>query len=67
MEFLGIALNQSLNYKTKGVEADISVSDSKVKVLVVPTNEEQIIIEDTIRVAGYEEVLSSPTRRSENI
>jgi len=67
LEFLGITLNQSLNYKTKGVEADISASDSKVKVLVVPTNEEQIIIEDTIRVAGLEAVFSSPTRSRENI
>lgn len=54
LEFLGISLDAEANYRSKGVEAVITKPDSNVKVLVVPTNEEQIIIEDTIKVAGLE-------------
>ena len=54
LEFLGISLDAEANYRSKGVEAVITKPDSSVKVLVVPTNEEQIIIEDTIKVAGLE-------------
>ena len=36
------------NAKTRGVEADLSAPDSKVKILVIPTNEELAIARDTL-------------------
>ncbi len=47
LEFLGIELDQELNDKTRGEEVVISLPDSKVKVMVVPTNEELVIAQDT--------------------
>ena len=36
--------------RTKGQEAIISHEKSKIKVLVIPTNEELVIAEDTMRI-----------------
>ncbi len=47
LEFLGLELDQELNDNTRGEEKVISASGSKVKVLVVPTNEELVIAQDT--------------------
>jgi acetate kinase len=47
MEFLGIALDQEKNEGLRGIEADISQHDSRVKIMVVPTNEELVIARDT--------------------
>lgn len=44
--YLGIALDEEKNGK-RGEELEISTSDSKVKVLVVPTNEELAIARET--------------------
>lgn len=44
--YLGIALDQEKNNK-RGEELEISTPDSKVKVLVVPTNEELAIARET--------------------
>lgn len=44
--YLGIALDQEKN-KVRGEDAEISTPDSKVKVLVVPTNEELAIARET--------------------
>ena len=50
MEFLGVKLDKEKNEaKVKG-ERDISASDSKVKVLVIPTNEELVIALDTMNI-----------------
>jgi acetate kinase len=48
LEFLGIAIDPELNSATRGTEADISAEGSTVRVLVVPTNEEAIIVQDTL-------------------
>jgi acetate kinase len=48
LEFLGIAIDPELNRATRGVEADVSTEGSTVRVLVVPTNEEAIIVQDTL-------------------
>lgn len=48
MEFLGIKLDEALNDKIRGEEAIISASDSKVKIVVVPTDEEFMIASDTM-------------------
>lgn len=50
MEFLGVKLDKEKNEaKVKG-ERDISASDSQVKVLVIPTNEELVIALDTMTI-----------------
>jgi len=43
LEFLGLHLDTGMNRKTVGVENCISTSDSRVTILVVPTNEEFIV------------------------
>lgn len=48
LEFLGIAIDHERNKMTLGVEGDISAEGAKVRVLVVPTNEEAILVEDTL-------------------
>lgn len=56
LEFLGIKLDEKLNNETVGgKEGLISASDSKVKVYVIPTNEELILARDTCRI-----VLNAP-------
>ncbi len=49
MEYLGIRLDSEANEKTwRGKEGPITTADSKVKAYVVSTNEELIIVEDTV-------------------
>ena len=50
LEFLGAKIDPEKN-NTRGVEAEISTSDSKVKVFVIPTNEELMIAKDTAALA----------------
>ncbi len=45
LECFGIKLDKELN-KIRGEEAEISAKDSKVKILIVPTNEEIVIATD---------------------
>ncbi|HSP46862.1 MAG TPA: acetate kinase [Clostridiaceae bacterium] len=47
LEFFGINFDASKN-KVRGKEAILSTDDSRVKVLVVPTNEELMIARDTL-------------------
>jgi len=47
LEFLGIEIDQTINKEVRGVERIISKEGSKVKVMVVPTNEEWMIAIDT--------------------
>ncbi len=47
LEFLGIEIDQNLNEGLKGEERLISKAGAKVKVIVVPTNEELMIAIDT--------------------
>ena len=51
LEFLGVSIDQEKN-KVRGKEADIGAADSKVKVLVIPTNEELVIARDTKRLVA---------------
>lgn len=50
LEFLGVKLDSEAN-KVRGKEAVISTPDSKVKVLVIPTNEELVIARDTAELS----------------
>jgi acetate kinase len=47
MEYLGVVLDEKRNLELKG-EGEISASGSKVKVFVIPTDEEQIEAKLTI-------------------
>jgi acetate kinase len=47
LEFLGVELDKELNNNVMGKEGVISTDNSKVKILVVPTNEELVIAVDT--------------------
>ncbi|MBQ3805758.1 MAG: acetate kinase [Prevotella sp.] len=47
MEWMGIKLDTEKNAQIHGVEAIISAPDSKVKVVVIPTDEEKMIANDT--------------------
>lgn len=50
MEFFGIRLDEEKNRKNCGEEEIISAVDSKVKVVVVPTDEELLIASDTLKL-----------------
>jgi acetate kinase len=50
LEFMGIELDHDRNAAATGDEAEISTDASRVRVLVVPTNEEKTIARDVIRV-----------------
>ena len=49
MEFLGVKFDEERN-KVRGEEAIISADDSRVKVVVIPTNEELMIATDTMNL-----------------
>ena len=53
LEFFGVKIDDEKN-KIRGEEVEISAEDSKVKVYVVPTNEELMI------ARGLRDVLSNP-------
>ena len=48
---MGIKLDPEKN-NIRGVEAEISAADSKVKVWVIPTNEELAIARDTLELVS---------------
>lgn len=52
MEFLGMELDLSKNNGLRSKEAVISKDSSRVKIMVVPTNEELVIAEDTVKIIG---------------
>ena len=49
---LQIKLDYELNSTVRGKECCLSETDSKVQVWVVPTNEELVIAQDTVRILG---------------
>jgi len=49
LSYLGITLDEEAN-KKRGETIEITTPDSKVKVFVIPTNEELVIAQDTIRL-----------------
>ena len=49
LSFLGIKIDKEKN-NCRGKEVEISTPDSKVKVFVVPTNEELMIARDTAEI-----------------
>ena len=49
LEYMGVKLDAEKN-NTRGKEVDVSTDDSKVRVLVIPTNEELMIAMDTAAI-----------------
>jgi acetate kinase len=47
LSFMGVEINTELNSKVRGTETVISTPESKVKVVVIPTDEELMIARDT--------------------
>ncbi|NLW21539.1 MAG: acetate kinase [Clostridiales bacterium] len=47
MEYLGVKLDKEKN-QVRGKERDVAAADSKVRILVIPTNEELVIARDTL-------------------
>lgn len=51
LEFLGVKVDEKLNDNVpRGEEFEISAKDSRVKVFVIPTNEELVIARETLRL-----------------
>lgn len=51
LSYLGIELDEDANQK-RGETVEISKAGSKVRVFVIPTNEELVIAQDTVRLIG---------------
>ena len=49
---LGIVLDEAANQQARGVTADIAGATSRIRILVIPTDEERLIAEDTFRTAS---------------
>ena len=52
MQYMGIEIDKTLNAKIHGDEALLSTKESKVKVLVIPTDEELMIALDTVALTS---------------
>lgn len=50
LEFMGIKLDKEKNDGMRGEELEISAADSRVKILVIPTDEEMTIAKDTYEI-----------------
>ncbi|MDD4630859.1 MAG: acetate kinase [Proteiniphilum sp.] len=50
MEFMGIELDEELNNSVRAKEVVISKPSSKVKVMIIPTDEELTIAKDTVEI-----------------
>ncbi len=50
MEYMGIELDEELNRSVRGVDVVISKPSSKVKVVIIPTDEELTIARDTVEI-----------------
>ena len=48
LEYMGVKIDHDVNNTTRGEEAIISTADSKVKVVIIPTDEELMIASDTM-------------------
>ncbi|MDL2212834.1 acetate kinase [Bacteroides sp. OttesenSCG-928-N06] len=50
LEYMGVEIDEEVNAKIRGKEAVISTPNSKVKVVVIPTDEEFTIALDTVQI-----------------
>lgn len=56
LSFIGVKLDEEVNASTRGIESVISTPESKVKVVVIPTDEEYLIARDTEAIVEGREV-----------
>ena len=54
LEFIGVNIDKEKNHGLRAKLELISKPESKVKVMVVPTNEELVIAQDTLRIVAQE-------------
>jgi len=52
LEFLGVDFDVELNHKKRGVDLELTKADSKTKVVMVSTNEELVIAQDTEKIVS---------------
>lgn len=52
LDFIGVELDKDLNKKSRGEEVVLSTPESKVKVVLVPTDEELMIASDTYEIVS---------------
>lgn len=52
LEFMGVKIDYEYNKKVRAEEAIISTPDSKVKVVLIPTDEEMMIAMDTLEIVS---------------
>ena len=50
LDYLGIKMDAEKN-KVRGKEVDLAADDSKVRIFLIPTNEELVIARDTVALA----------------
>ena len=50
LEFMGVELDTEINTNLRGKESIISKADSRVKIMLIPTNEELVIASDTYEI-----------------
>ncbi len=57
LSFFGVELDREANREgERGVEREISTKNSRVKVLIIPTNEELVIARETLELVGSKQV-----------
>jgi acetate kinase len=54
LEFLGVNFDVERNNGVRGKLELITKHDSQVKVMVVPTNEELVIANDTLKIVAFD-------------
>jgi acetate kinase len=66
LDILGIRYDKRRNElaRTRNAEMDISAPDSKVKVFVIPTDEEAVFIEDVVKLLNHGDVPQGKYRYS---
>ena len=52
LKFMGVEIDNELNARTRGTETELSTPASKVKVVVIPTDEELMIARDTREIVS---------------
>jgi acetate kinase len=63
LESLGFILNVGINSETIGTEGMISTSGSRVRIFVIPTDEDRMIYKETVRLISPESRVQSPEEK----
>jgi acetate kinase len=67
LAFLGIEIDEEINRTTRGEESLISKKDSRVKIMVLPTNEELMIAIDTQNIVTGKIKITSKTEMKSGV